>query len=105
MSDTIFIAIEDIVGSACDVDGIDEAIFAEGISEIPKGFFVAGCNEVELVTDATDGAAFYLAMQEETRGDGAIANKDELTEEETTTFLNEVLDFLASGYADDAVAA
>ena len=49
MSDTIFAAIEDIVCSAGDVDGINEAIFSEGIGKVPEGFFVAGGDEVELV--------------------------------------------------------
>ena len=50
--DAILTAIEDIIGTACDVDGIDEAVFAEGIGKVPEGFFVAGGDEVELVVDA-----------------------------------------------------
>ena len=80
MSDTILTAIEDIVGTASDVDGINEAVFAEGIGKVPKGFFVAGGDEIELVVDAANGATFYLAVQEEAGGDGAITDKDELAD-------------------------
>ena len=105
MSDTILIAIEYVIGTACDVDGIDEAIFAEGIGKVPEGFFVAGGNEIELVTDAANGATFYLSMKIEAAGNGAVADEDELSEEGTASFLNEVLDFLASGYSYDAIVA
>ena len=47
--DAILTAIEDIVGTTCDVDGIDEAVFTEGIGKVPEGFFVAGGDEIELV--------------------------------------------------------
>ena len=40
--DAILVAIENIVGTAGDVDGVDEAVFAEGIGEVPEGFLVAG---------------------------------------------------------------
>ena len=105
MSNTILIAIEYIVSAACDINGINETVFTESIGKVPKGFLVAGGDEIELVIDTANGAALHLAVQEETGGDGAIADEDELTEERATLFLNVVLDFLASGYADDAVAA
>ena len=47
MSDTILTAIEAIVCSTGDVDGIDKAVFAESIGEVPEGLFVAGGDEVE----------------------------------------------------------
>ena len=47
MSSTIFTAKEDIIGSACDIDGVDEAVFAESIGKVPEGFFVVGSNVVE----------------------------------------------------------
>ena len=47
--DAILTAIETIVCSAGDVDGVDEAVFAEGIGEVPEGFLVASGDEVELV--------------------------------------------------------
>lgn len=62
MSDAILIAIEDIIIAACDVDGIDEAVFAEGIGKVPEGFFVAGGDEIELVADAANGASLHFAM-------------------------------------------
>ena len=105
MSDTIFGAIENVVGTACDVDGIDETVFAEGIGKVPEGFLVAGGNEIKLVIDSADGATFHLAMQEEAGGDSAVADEDELTEEGATMFLNVVLNLFTSGYANDAVAA
>ena len=96
MPEAILSAIEDIVGAASDIDSIDETIFAEGIGEVPKGFFVAGGNEVELVGDSANGATLYLAMQEEAGGDAAVADKDELTEEGPTMSLNVVLNLLAT---------
>ena len=93
---TVFTAIEDIIGTTCDVDCIHEAVFSEGIGKVPEGFFVASGNEVELVTDAANGASLHFAMQEETTRDGTIADENELSEEGTATFLNKVLDFLAS---------
>ena len=48
MSDAIFVATEHIIITAGDIDGIDETVFAEGISKVSKGFFVAGGNEVEV---------------------------------------------------------
>ena len=95
MPESIFIAIENVVGTACDINGIDKAVFAEGIGEVPEGFFVAGGDVVELIVDTTDGATLHLAMQEETAWDSAVADKDELAEERATTLLNEVLDLLA----------
>ena len=47
--DAILTAIETMVCSTCDIDGIDEAVLAEGIGKVPEGFFVAGGDEVELV--------------------------------------------------------
>ena len=35
MFKSIFIAIEYVISTASDVDGIDESVFAEGVSEIP----------------------------------------------------------------------
>ena len=81
MTDAIFITIEDIVGTAGDVDGIDEAVFAEGIGKVPKGFLVAGGDVVELVINAAYGATFHLAMQEETARYFSVADEDELAEE------------------------
>lgn len=49
MPDTILTAIEHIVGTACDVDSIDETVFAEGIGKVPEGFLVACGDEEELV--------------------------------------------------------
>ena len=37
MLDTILAAKEHIVCSACDVDGINETVFAECIGKVPKG--------------------------------------------------------------------
>ena len=105
MSYCIFTTIIYIIGSTCNIDSINETVFAKGIGKVPKGFFMTGGNEVKLVANTTNGAALYLTMQEETARDGTIADENELAEEGATTFLNEVLDFLASGYADDAVAA
>ena len=105
MHDAVLTAIEAIVGTTCDVNGIDEAVFAEGIGKVPEGFFVVGGDEVELVADAANGATFHLAVQEETAGDGAIADEDELTEERTASLLDEVFHLLASGDTDDAVVA
>ena len=68
----VFTAIEHIISTASDVDGIDEAIFTEGIGKVPKSFLVAGGNEIELVTDATDGSTLHFAMQEETGGNGLL---------------------------------
>ena len=60
MTDTFFIAVEHIVCTASDVDDIDEAVFTEGIGEVPKGFLVASGDVVELVVNATYGSAFTL---------------------------------------------
>ena len=49
MSYTIFAAIEYIVCSTSNIDGIDETVFAEGIGKVPKGFLVAGGVETEFV--------------------------------------------------------
>ena len=49
MSYTILTAIEDIISTTCDIDGIDETVFTESVGKIPEGFFVAGGNEIELV--------------------------------------------------------
>ena len=49
LSAPILTAIEYITGTACDIDGINESVFTEGICEVPKGFFVAGSDEIELV--------------------------------------------------------
>jgi len=81
MSNTRFIAIEYIIGTASYVDGIDEAVFAEGIGKVPEGFLVASGDIEELVVNASYGTAFHLTMQEETARDGAITHKDELAEE------------------------
>lgn len=105
MPNNTFATIEHIISTASDVDGIDEAVFTESVSKVPKGFFVAGSDKVELVIDSADSSTFHLAMQEETAGDGAVADEDELTEEGAATLLNKVLDFLASGDADNAVIA
>ena len=105
MSDAILTAIEEIIRSTSYVDGVDEAVFAEGIGKVPKGFFMAGGDEVKLVADAAYGATLHLVVQEEAAGDGAVADEDELAEEGTASFLNEVFYFLASGYADNAVVA
>ena len=78
---TIFVAIEDIIGTASDVDGIDEAVFAEGIGEVPEGFLVTGGDVVELVVDTADGATLHLAMQEETAWYFSVADENELAEE------------------------
>lgn len=50
------------------VDGIDEAVFAESIGKAPKGFFVAGSDEVKLVADTADGPTLHLTVQIETGG-------------------------------------
>ena len=105
MPSAILVAIEYIISSASNIDGIGETVFTECIGKVPMGFFVAGGNEIELVTDSADGATFHLAMQEEAGGNGAIADEDELTEEGSTSLLYEVLHLLASGYADNAVAS
>ena len=57
---------------------------------------MAGSDEIELVADAANGSPLNLAMKIETGGDDTVANEDELTEEGTATFLNVVLDLLAS---------
>ena len=105
MFNFIFIAIEYIISSTSYVDSINKTIFAEGVSEIPKGFFVAGSDIIELVPNTPYGATFYFAMQIETGGDGAIADEDELAEEGAAAILNEVFDLFAPGDADDAVVA
>ena len=105
MPNAIFAAIEDIVCTACDVDSIDEAVFAEGIGEVPESFFMAGGDEVKLIADTANGATLHLAVQEETGGDGAVADKNELTEEGAATVLDKVFYLLASGDTDDAIAA
>ena len=46
------------------VNGIDEAVFTEGISEVPESFLVASGDVVELVVNASNGTAFDLTMQE-----------------------------------------
>ena len=51
MPDTIA-AIEHILNTVGDVDGIDETIFTEGMGEVPEGFLVAKSDVVELVVDA-----------------------------------------------------
>ena len=81
MSDSFFIAIEYIISSSCNVDCIDEAIFPEGIGEIPKGFLVSGSNEIELIVYSSDSATLHLAMEEETARYISIADENELTEE------------------------
>ena len=78
---SLFITTEHIVGTACDVDGIDEAIFPEGIGEIPKGFLVSSNNEIELIVYSSDSATFNFTMQEEAARYISIADKNELTEE------------------------
>ena len=93
--DAVLIATEHVIGTACDVDGVDEAVLTEGIGKVPEGFLMAGGDVIELVADAAYGPTFYLAVQEETAWDGAIADEDELAEERATTLLNEVLDLLA----------
>ena len=105
MTEAGFIAIEYIISSACDVDGIDEAIFTEGIGKVPEGFLVASGDVVKLVANTTNGTTLHLAMQEETAWNHAIADEDELTEERASTFLNEVLHLLTPRYTDDAIAA
>ena len=105
MSYAIIIAIEDIVGTTGDVDGIDETVFTEGIGKVPEGFLVAGGDVVELVVDAADGATLNFAVKIEGGGDGAVADEDELTEERATPLLNIVLDLIASRNANDAIGS
>ena len=62
------VAVEAVVGSAGDVDGIDETIFAEGVGKVPKCFLVAGGDVVKPIAYAANGSAFYFAMQIETVG-------------------------------------
>ena len=81
MFKSIFIAIEYVISTASDVDGINESVFAEGIGKVPEGFLVAGGDEIELVAYAPDGSTFHLAMQEETAWYFSIANEDKLAEE------------------------
>ena len=87
MTDAISTTTEHIIGTTSNVDGIYETIFAQGIGKIPKGFFVASSDVVELVVNATNGTAFHLTMQEETAWNHAVTHEDELTEERTATFL------------------
>ena len=98
------VAVEAVVGSAGDVDGIDETIFAEGVGKVPKCFLVAGGDVVKSIAYAANGSAFYFAVQIETVGDGAVADKNELPEETAAVFLNVVFHLVASGDADDLVA-
>ena len=81
MADSVFVTIEHIICTASDIDGIDEAIFPEGIGEIPKGFLVSGSNEIELIIYPSDSATLHLAMQEKTARYFSIADENELTEE------------------------
>ena len=74
VSDAVLIATEHVIGTACDVDGVDEAVLTEGIGKVPEGFLMAGGDVVELVADAAYGPTLHLAMQEETAWDGAIAD-------------------------------
>ena len=98
------VAVEAVVGSAGDVDGIDETIFAEGVGKVPKCFLVAGGDVVKPIAYAANGSAFYFSVQIETVGDGAVADKNELPEETAAVFLNVVFHLVASGDADDLVA-
>ena len=59
-----FVTTKHIVCTTCNVNGIDEAVFTEGISEVPEGFLVASGDVVELVVNASNGTAFDLTMQE-----------------------------------------
>ena len=41
-----FVTTVAIVCTTCNVDGIDETVFAEGIGKVPEGFLVAGGDEI-----------------------------------------------------------
>lgn len=47
MVDAVFTSVETVIGSTSNVDGINEAVFAESIGKVPEGFFVVGSNVVE----------------------------------------------------------
>ena len=64
MTDAISVAVEYIIGTASDVDGIEEAVFTEGIGKVPEGFLVAGGDVEELVFDTANGATFHLAIRQ-----------------------------------------
>ena len=81
MPEAIFVTIEHIICTACDIDGIDEAIFPEGIGKVPEGFLVASGDEIELVVYPSDSATFNFTMQEEAAWYISIADENELTEE------------------------
>ena len=49
MPGIILTAIEYIISTAGDVDGIDKAVFSESIGKVPKGFLMAGGVETEFV--------------------------------------------------------
>ena len=75
-----FVTTVAMVCTTCNVDGIDETVFAEGIGKVPEGFLVTGGDEVKLVTNAANGSTLHLAMQEETARDGTIADENELAD-------------------------
>ena len=67
MLDTIFIATEYIIGTTCNVDGINENVFAEIINKVPKGFLVAGSDVVKLIKMSKDAAVCLVIRQYEVR--------------------------------------
>ena len=48
--DAVLIATEHVIGPACDVDGVDEAVFTEGIGKVPKGFLESGGTVVPIIS-------------------------------------------------------
>ena len=56
-------AVIAIVITTCDVDGIDESIFTEGISKIPKSFLMTRCDIIERVFFPADSPSFHFSMK------------------------------------------
>ena len=67
--------------TAGEIDGIDVAVFAQGVGEAPKGFGVSrGDDAKAVVGGANEGFALHFAVEGEARGELAVGNEDKLAE-------------------------
>lgn len=96
-------AVEAIVRTTGNVNGINEPILAQGIGKVPHGFLSLALYIEEFLAHACQGPSLYLAMKIEPAGQYAIGNKDELAEETALLLYAVVLNPFVSCNADDNV--
>lgn len=96
-------AIEAIVCATSDVDGIDEAILADGVGKVPHCLLALALYVEEFLAHACQGSALHLAVKIETAWQDSVGNEDELAEEVAPLFYAIVLDLLVARYANDDV--